>query len=536
MEKKAKLTVDRAYRIGEVDRRLFSAFLEPIGPTVSGGYFRPGHPASDEEGFRKDVLDAVRELGIPAIRLPGGNFVSGYDWRDSIGPKEGRKAFLDLAWRQVEENRVGLDEYMDWCRKAGADPLYTLNLATLDLRASANCVEYCNHPGGTYWSDLRRKYGHEAPYGVKTWYMGNEPDGPWEIGSMSARDYGRKAREMAKMIKWICPDNEAVVCGSSSPLLRSHPDWDVEVLDQCYELVDYIGIHQYHLAPMGDVAQMMAGSELMEEFIRTTISACDLIKAKYRHPRKMMISFDEYGLGFSREKVAPHPGRGGRIPNEVFGEFTPENYNHPFRVFPADYDPEKPVPPRRRGPEGMNSMLGALGAASSLLLMLKYADRIRIAVMTGGLGAVGYDDEKTWKNPTWYILSDLIRSAGGTALIPALETPTYRTEGFNINDFHQAPPYESVPYIQAAAVESGDGEEVTVYAANRSEKEDIPFEIDARELEGFRLEGQTVLESPADGVPAPHAAAASFEGGRVSAVLPKLSWNVFTFRKGPART
>ncbi|MBR3305562.1 MAG: alpha-L-arabinofuranosidase [Christensenellaceae bacterium] len=529
--KKASLTVDRSFRIDTIDQRLFSAFLEPIGPTISGGYFRPGHPMSDEQGFRADVLKRIKELGIPAIRLPGGNFVSGYDWRDSIGPLDKRKAFLDLAWRQIDTNRFGLDEYMDWCRKAGSDPMYTLNLATLDLKASAACVEYCNHEKGTYWSDLRRTYGHESPYGIKTWYLGNEPDGPWEIGNMKSREYGKKAREMAKMIKWICPDAETVVCGSSSPLLRSYPMWDVEALDECYELVDYIGIHQYHLAPRGDVAQMMAGSELMESFIKTTIATCDLIQAKYRHPRKMKISFDEYGLGFSREQVFPHHGRGGQIPNEVFGEFMPSNYAHPFYEFDPEYDPEKPMKPRRDD-DGFDPMIGAIGDASSLLLMLKYADRIKIAVMTGGLGCIGYDDEKTWLRPTYYILSDLINYARGTALIPALDTPTYSTEGFNINDFHQAPPYEKVPYIQAIAVDNEDGEHVTVFAINRAEKEDIPFEIDVRELEGYELVSHTVLETK-DGKAVPRPSAVTkMSDGKIETVLNKLSWNVIRLRKG----
>ncbi len=529
---KGKLTVNRNYKIDDIDQRLYSAFLEPIGPGIYGGYYRPNHPKSDENGFRADVLDAIRELGVPAIRMPGGNFVSGHDWRDSIGPMEDRKARLDLAWRQVEPNTFGLDEYIKWSGKAGAEVLYTLNLATLDIRASAGCVEYCNHPSGTYWSDLRRRFGNEEPYGIKTWYLGNEMDGPWQIGNMHAREYGKKAREMAKMIKWISPKSEAIACGSSTPLLRSHPMWDMEMLDECYELVDYIGIHQYHNAPMGDVKQMMAGSELMEQFIKTTIAVCDYTQAKYRHPRKMKISFDEYGFGFSHDPIAPHHGRGGQIPNEVYGEFTEGHYNRPFSVFDPVYDPEKKRPERRWPPSKMNPMVHALGTASCLLLMLKYADRIKIACMTGGLHAIGYNDERTWKNPMYYLYSDLIRYGRGTALIPALETPTYSTEGFNINDFHQAPPYEKVPYIQAVAVNNEEEDRVTIFAINRSEDDDIPFEIDVRELEGYRLESHTVLESVNLEEPTPKLnTKTQLVSGKIDTVLNKLSWNVYQLVK-----
>lgn len=183
---KAELTLDRHHIVGAVDDRVYGSFLEHLGRAVYGGIFEPGHAEADEQGFRKDVLSLVRELGVPVVRYPGGNFVSGYDWRDGIGPVERRPRRLEQAWASVESNRVGIDEFVDWCRKAGTSPMLAVNLGTLGPDEARQEVEYCNHPGGTAWSDLRRANGHAAPHGVKLWCLGNEMDGPWQIGHKTA--------------------------------------------------------------------------------------------------------------------------------------------------------------------------------------------------------------------------------------------------------------------------------------------------------------------------------------------------------------
>ncbi len=537
MLEKTKMTVSRDYRIGDIDPRMYSAFLEPHGPNIYGGLYNPGHPKTDEQGFRTDVLAAIRELGIPAIRLPGGNFVSGYDWKDGIGPKDQRKVRLDCAWRQTEPNQFGFDEYLQWAEKSGAETLYTLNLGTRDINDAMNLVEYANYPGGTYWSDLRRKYGREKPYGIKTWYLGNEMDGPWEIGSKHPREYGKMAREFTKVIKWIDPSAETWACGTSSPLLRSYPKWDIEMLDECYELIDGISIHDYHNAPAGDYAQMLAGACQVEDFIIGIRAVCDYVQAKYRHPRKMKISFDEYALSVVNDPIAPHPGRGGQIPNEVYGEFTPRNLDRPFMI----NDPKNP-PYRRNFNRRGSDIASMVGSASVLLTFLKYADRIRIGCMTGGLFTIRYDDEKVWFSSTYYLLRDLIRYGKGTALIPSIKSPTYNTEGFNINDFHQAPPYENVPYVMGMAVDNEEDGLVTVFAVNRSVTDAAPFEVDVRPLEGYEFVSHTTLESAADITAAntaenpnairPHAVPeTACDGKTITAVLPPLSWNVFQMKK-----
>src|SRR6185503_2097245 len=201
--------------IGTTDRRLFGAFIEHLGRCVYGGIYEPGHPKADAKGFRKDVLALVRELAPTIMRYPGGNFVSGYNWEDGVGPVEQRPARHDLAWMSTEPNTFGTNEFVDWCRAAKIEPMLAVNLGTRGGDAARNLVEYCNHPSGTAWSDLRRKHGWEKPHDIKFWCLGNEMDGGWQREMKTATEYGRIATEAAKMMRWIDPTIELAACGSS---------------------------------------------------------------------------------------------------------------------------------------------------------------------------------------------------------------------------------------------------------------------------------------------------------------------------------
>ena len=234
--KTSKVTVHPSFRIGAISPRLFGAFLEPIGSMVNGSMYNPKHPTADDLGLRQDFMDSLRSAGLPSVRLPGGNFVSGWNWKDSIGPREQRKAHLDLAWHQFIPNDVGHDEYLQWAERVGAEALYTVNLGTGTLNDAADIVEYSNFESGTYWSDLRRKNGHSAPYGVKIWYLGNEMDGPWQIASWEKNPtgYGVLAHETSKAMKFIDPTIETAACVSSSPFLSHYPEWDLKVSVRCW--------------------------------------------------------------------------------------------------------------------------------------------------------------------------------------------------------------------------------------------------------------------------------------------------------------
>ncbi|MBN1400372.1 MAG: alpha-N-arabinofuranosidase, partial [Anaerolineae bacterium] len=231
----ARITPAKEACIGEIDPRIYGSFVEHLGRSIYGGIYEPGHPTADEEGFRGDVLALVRDLGVTMVRYPGGNFVSGYNWEDGVGPREERPRRLDLAWRTVEPNQVGVNEFVRWCAKAQIEPMMAVNLGTRGPDEARTLVEYCNHPSGTYWSDLRRAHGYAEPHGIKVWCLGNELDAPWQIGHKTAEEYGRVACETAKAMKWVDPTLELVACGSSNMDMPTFGDWETTVLMHTYE-------------------------------------------------------------------------------------------------------------------------------------------------------------------------------------------------------------------------------------------------------------------------------------------------------------
>lgn len=241
----ARLAVDAAAVRAEIDDRLFGSFIEHLGRAVYGGIYEPDHPGADVDGFRTDVLELVRELHVPIVRYPGGNYVSAFNWEDGIGPGESRPRRLDLAWRSVEPNWVGVDEFARWARKVDAEVMMAINLGTRGIEEARNLVEYCNHPGGSYWSDLRKSNGVKDPHGFNVWCLGNERDGPWQVGHKTADEYGRVASEVGKAVKLFDPSLELVVCGSSYGNMPTFPQWDATVLEHTYDTADYISLHQY---------------------------------------------------------------------------------------------------------------------------------------------------------------------------------------------------------------------------------------------------------------------------------------------------
>lgn len=237
---RATLIADKSFVIAEVDKRIYGSFIEHLGRAVYGGIYEPGHPSSNSLGFRGDVKSLVKELGVPIIRYPGGNFVSGYNWEDGVGSVEQRPKRLELAWRTIEPNEVGTNEFMSWAKEVGSEVMMAVNLGTRGIDAARNLLEYCNHPGGTYWSDLRRNHGVEQPHKIRTWCLGNEMDGPWQIGQKTAVEYGRLAYETGKAMRLIDPDIELVSCGSSSSAMPTFPEWEAVTLEHTYEVADYV--------------------------------------------------------------------------------------------------------------------------------------------------------------------------------------------------------------------------------------------------------------------------------------------------------
>jgi alpha-L-arabinofuranosidase len=448
--KKAKLKVDRDFAIARIDKRIFSTFIEPIRDIVYGNIYNPNHPTADEQGFRKDVLQLMRELNTAAIRYPGGNFVSGYHWMDGIGPKEKRPVRYEKAWLCVETNQMGIDEYTDWVRKVGSEPMLAVNLGTGTPEEASYEIEYTNMEGGTYFSDLRKKYGHEKPFGIKMWCLGNEMDGTWQLGEKTAEEYGRIAYEAAKQMRSVDPDIELVACGScaNDKSHPTYPDWDCVVLEHCYENVDYLSLHRYYSYDPERVKGTLFPPQFTPEdlpcipgdmgnFIDTVCAAADFVKGRKYSDKTIHICFDEWGVISSRTAKAEGLDWSERaIPGEE------------PRVF------------------AMN-LIDAVLFGSLLITFINKSDRVKIACQSIVIGSMiaANPNGGAYRQTTFYPFQHAAAYARGIALCPALDSPLKKTDG-----------YGEQPFIQTASVYDEETGTVTVFAVNLSLRESVELD------------------------------------------------------------
>ncbi|WP_026511927.1 alpha-L-arabinofuranosidase C-terminal domain-containing protein [Butyrivibrio sp. LC3010] len=530
MAQNAKITIHPSYEVGSISDRLFSAFMEPIGTIVNGTMFNPKHPTADEQGFRRDFLDAIKKTNLPAVRMPGGNFVSCWQWKNSIGPVDERKVSLDPAWHQYYTNEVGHDEYLQWAEKAGTEPLYTVNMGTGTIQDAMDLVEYTNHKGGTYWSDMRRKNGHDEPYNVKMWYLGNEMDGPWQLGSFSSNPegYGSKVLESSKAIRWIDETIETAVCGSSAPFMEGFPEWDMKALDKCFDVVDYVSVHHYHSAPPGDIKALLGGSLYYEDFINTEIAMIDYVASKHRSPKQVNISFDEYGA-MVRPLEPLHPGYGRYNMARNHYRFDPERRY-------IKHDPDNM--PEREFPGG--DMIHALSMASIQLALLRHADRVKIGCMTGGLSALAASNhDHVWKSASHYVFMQLLEYAKGTSLDVKVDCETYDMPGYAIEDTSQYTGKEGVNYIDAAGAWDKEKKRIAVFAINRNEETEYPLTIDLKGFEGYKPTGAYTMHTDYPDIKNTYEndkalmpeteESFTFENGEFKVYVKPLSWNVYLF-------
>jgi len=307
----AKVLLDQDFTIGATDPRLFGAFIEHLGRCVYGGIYEPGHPTADAKGFRQDVMALVRELKPTIMRYPGGNFVSGYNWEDGVGPLEQRPRRLDYAWLSTEPNSFGTNEFIDWCRMAGIEPMLAVNLGTRGPDEAGRFIEYCNHPGGTALSDLRRKHGWEQPHGVKFWCLGNEMDGPWQTCAKTADEYGRIAMETAKVMRWVDPSIELAACGSSGRNMSTYGVWEDTVLQHTFNEVEWISLHTYLNNYADDTPAFLASPDLMDDFIEEVVAIADAVAARRRSRKRIMLSFDEWNVWYRTRRRTANRTRPG---------------------------------------------------------------------------------------------------------------------------------------------------------------------------------------------------------------------------------
>ncbi len=295
---KASVTAHRDYRIARIDDRLYGSFLEHLGRAIYSGIYEPDHPTADKNGMRRDVIDLVRELKVPIVRYPGGNFVSAYNWEDGVGPREKRPTRLDLAWHTSESNAVGVHEFSEWCDAVGAEMMLAINLGSRGLDEARNFVEYVNGPTGSYWGDLRKAHGRAEPFGVRHWCLGNEMDGPWQVGHKTAHEYGRLANEVAKTLRAFDSSLELIVCGSSNSDMKTYPEWERIVLEHAYDSVDHISLHMYFANRAKNTAEYLALNAKLDAYIATIASTIDFVRAVKRSRKKVTISFDEWNVWY----------------------------------------------------------------------------------------------------------------------------------------------------------------------------------------------------------------------------------------------
>ena len=503
--RKAQMTLEKDFRIGDIDPRLYGTFVEHLGRSIYGGIYEPGHPTADEQGFRGDVISLVRELKTPVIRYPGGNFVSGYNWEDGIGPKAERPRRLDLAWRTIEPNEVGVDEFADWARKVGSEVMMAVNLGTRGPDEARNLVEYCNHPSGSYFSDLRIKNGHPQPHGIKLWCLGNEMDGPWQIGAKTAYEYARAAQETAKVMKWVDPTIELVACGSSHKSMPTFADWEAMVLELTYEHIDYLSLHTYFGNRDNDTPNFLARSLEMDEFINSVIAICDYVKAKKRSKKTIHLSFDEWNVWYHSNEQ--------------------DKQVEPWTVAPPLL-------------EDVYNMEDALLVGSMLISLIRRSDRVKIACLAQLVNVIAPIMTKTggpaWRQTTFFPFLHASVFGRGTALLPIIKSDKYDAKDFS-----------DVPYLDAAAVYNEEQEELTIFAVNRNLEGGLEFTGDLRGFEDYGVVEHIVLthddlkavntaDNPDNVVPTTGCSAEAVSG-QLSALLPKQSWNVIRLKKGYSR-
>ncbi len=487
----ASLTVDPAYRIGAVDPRLYGSFVEHMGRCVYTGIYEPGHESADDNGFRQDVAALVRELGVPLVRYPGGNFVSGYRWEDGIGPVSSRPRRLDLAWRSVETNQVGVGEFMTWARTAGVDPMMAVNLGTRGIEAARDLVEYCNLPGGTHLSDLR---GGD-PYGIKVWCLGNEMDGPWQTGHKTAEEYARLAVETARAMRQVDPSIELVACGSSNRQMPTFGTWEATVLKEAYEAVDYISAHAYYQQHGDDRDSFLAVATDMDAFIEEVVATADHVRAVKRQRKRINVSFDEWNVWYQ-----------SRFP----GETNLQVSNQPRLI------------------EDVYSVTDAVVVGNLLISLLRHADRVHIGCLAQLVNVIApimtEPGGRVWKQASFHPFALTARFGQGTALQVIADSP-----------LHETALYGEVPLLDSVAVQGADGS-VVVFAVNRSQDSPLALDVDLRSLPALSSASHTALfDSDPDAVntaSSPSRVAPrslpdlSLDGGRFQAVLPPLSWNM----------
>jgi alpha-L-arabinofuranosidase len=437
--------------IGPINPRLFGGFVEHMGRCVYGGLYDPGHPLADEDGFRSDVLELVRELGVTVVRYPGGNFVSGYRWEDGVGPVDERPTRLDLAWHSLETNAFGLDEFIRWARKAGVEPMLALNLGTRGVQEALDLLEYANHPGGTTLSDLRIRNGSAQPHGVRLWCLGNEMDGPWQLGHKTAYEYARLAAETARAMRQVDPELELVACGSSEYTMPTFGTWEQTVLAEAGPLIDHLSLHFYAIPNDTDPGSFLGSSAALDRFISRVVALVDEAKAAQHLDRTVQLSLDEWNVWYNHELVRPT-------------EWLPA--------------------PRLS--EEAYTVADAVVVGSMLITLLQHADRVTSACLAQLVNTIApirsEPGGEAWRQASFYPFSLTARMARGVALRLSVIAPTMRTSE-----------HGEISAVDAVAADDPGTGRLAVFIVNRDPSRRAAVQLDLSAAGAVRLETAAVL-------------------------------------------
>jgi alpha-N-arabinofuranosidase len=499
---RAHLTIDPRFPVGAVDRRMFGSFVEHLGRCVYEGIYEPAHPAADGDGFRTDVLDLVRELGVTTIRYPGGNFVSGFRWEDSVGPRGSRPRRLDLAWHSTETNEIGLHEFATWLDKMGGELMLAVNLGTRGTAEALDLLEYCNIPGGTALSDSRAANGSAEPFGVRMWCLGNEMDGPWQLGYRSADDYGKLAARTAKAMRQLDENVQLVVCGSSGAAMPTFGEWERVVLGHAYDDVDFISCHAYYQEHDGDLGTFLASAVDMDRFIETVAATIDHVRARKHSDHRVGISFDEWNVWYL------------------------DRFQKVEKISGID---NWPIAPRLL--EDVYSVADAVVVGDLLMSLLRHADRVTAASLAQLVNVIApimtEPGGPAWRQTTFFPFATTARLARGTSLRTRVSTERYRTKA-----------YGTVDVVDAAATYDDETGRAAVFLVNRHLTEPATVTIDVRSLSGCDVLEAPMLSDPdvyakntitePDRVTLLSNDTATCEGGTVTVMLPPVSWTALS--------
>jgi alpha-N-arabinofuranosidase len=497
---KASVVAHRDYAIARIDDRLYGAFLEHLGRAIYTGIYEPGHPTADADGMRGDVADLVRELKVPIVRYPGGNFVSAYNWEDGVGPREQRPTRLDLAWHTSESNAVGLHEFSAWCAKVATEPMLAINLGSRGLDEARNFVEYVNGPTGSYWGDLRKSHGRAEPFGVKHWCLGNEMDGPWQVGHKTAHEYGRLANEVAKTLRAFDKSLELIVCGSSKADMVTYPEWERGVLEHTYDVVDHISLHMYFANHAKNTANYLALNQKLDAYIGAIAGTIEHVRAAKRSKKRVTISFDEWNVWY-------HSNAQDR---EILG--GAKGWPHAPRLLEDIYNFEDVLQ--------VGCILNTFIRRSDVVKIACIAQLVNVIapIMTEPNGAA-------WRQTIYYPYYFASVYGRGVALQLTVRSPGY-----------DADVADNVPYLDIAGVHDEQANAITFFAVNRNAGEAIDVVVGLQGFGGARvidyqvlthadLGAANTLGDPEAVTPKP-GAGASVADGSLELRLPPLSYQM----------